>query len=136
MKQSQNAITFLRAQYSAIYSRAYIKGLASAMVLSSAVVGTYAQAATATDGAEPSDNSWDRAPTGTLQGVAANPLAQAAASTYANENYSTLSAAEREAYAAAARLDSIKRQSEQQIPCWMILPEKYSLYRQNRYNQQ
>ena len=114
MKQSQNAITFLRAQYSAIYSRAYIKGLASAMVLSSAVVGTYAQAATATDGAEPSDNSWDRAPTGTLQGVAANPLAQAAASTYANENYSTLSAAEREAYAAAARLDSIKRQSEQQ----------------------
>ena len=114
MKQSQNAITFLRAQYSAIYSRAYIKGLASAMVLSSAVVGTYAQAATTTDGAEPSDNSWDRAPTGTLQGVAANPLAQAAASTYANENYSTLSAAEREAYAAAARLDSIKRQSEQQ----------------------
>ncbi len=114
MKQSQNAITFLRAQYSAIYSRAYIKGLASAMVLSSAVVGTYAQAATATDGAEPSDNSWDRAPTGTLQGVAANPLAQAAASTYANESYSTLSAAEREAYASAARLDSIKRQSEQQ----------------------
>ncbi len=114
MKQSQNAITFLRAQYSAIYSRAYIKGLASAMVLSSAVVGTYAQAATATDGAEPSDNTWDRAPTGTLQGVAANPLAQAAASTYANESYSTLSAAEREAYAAAARLDSIKRQSEQQ----------------------
>ena len=114
MKQSQNAITFLRAQYSAIYSRAYIKGLASAMVLSSAVVGTYAQAATTTDGAEPSDNSWDRAPTGTLQGVAANPLAQAAASTYANESYSTLSATEREAYAAAARLDSIKRQSEQQ----------------------
>ena len=114
MKQSQNAITFLRAQYSAIYSRAYIKGLASAMVLSSAVVGTYAQAATTKDGAEPSDNSWDRAPTGTLQGVAANPLAQAAASAYANESYSTLSAAEREAYAAAARLDSIKRQSEQQ----------------------
>ena len=114
MKQSQNAITFLRAQYSAIYSRAYIKGLASAMVLSSAVVGTYAQAATATDGAEPSDNTWDRAPTGTLQGVAANPLAQAAASTYASESYSTLSAAEREAYASAARLDSIKRQSEQQ----------------------
>ena len=114
MKQSQNAITFLRAQYSAIYSRAYIKGLASAMVLSSAVVGTYAQAATATDGAEPSDNTWDRAPTGTLQGVAVNPLAQAAASTYASESYSTLSAAEREAYASAARLDSIKRQSEQQ----------------------
>ena len=114
MKQSQNAITFLRAQYSAIYSRAYIKGLASAMVLGSAVVGTYAQASTTTDGAEPSDNSRDRAPQGTLQGVAANPLAQAAASTYANESYSTLSAAEREAYASAARLDSIKRQSEQQ----------------------
>ena len=52
MKQSQNAITFLRAQYSAIYSRAYIKGLASAMVLSSAVVGTYAQAEKKKEGEE------------------------------------------------------------------------------------
>ena len=45
MKQSQNAITFLKAQYSAIYGRAYVKGLASVMVLSSAVAATYAQAA-------------------------------------------------------------------------------------------
>ena len=45
MKQSQNAITFLKSQYSAIYGRAYVKGLASVMVLSSAVAATYAQAA-------------------------------------------------------------------------------------------
>ena len=45
MKQSQNAITFLKAQYNAIYGRAYVKGLASVMVLSSAVAATYAQAA-------------------------------------------------------------------------------------------
>ena len=45
MKQSQNAITFLKSQYNAIYGRAYVKGLASAMVLSSAVAATYAQAA-------------------------------------------------------------------------------------------
>ena len=45
MKQSQNAITFLRAQYRAVYGRAYRKGLASVMVLSSAMVGSYAQAA-------------------------------------------------------------------------------------------
>lgn len=59
MKQSQNAITFLKAQYSAIYGRAYVKGLASVMVLSSAVAATYAQAAdiVATGG------TWD-SPTG------------------------------------------------------------------------
>lgn len=45
MKQSQNAITFLKSQYNAIYGRAYVKGLASVMVLSSAVAATYAQAA-------------------------------------------------------------------------------------------
>lgn len=45
MKQSQNAITFLRAQYSAVYGHAYIKGLASAMVVTSALAGAYAQEA-------------------------------------------------------------------------------------------
>ena len=45
MKQSQNAITFLRSQYSAIYGRAYLKGLASVMVVGSAMMGTLTQAA-------------------------------------------------------------------------------------------
>lgn len=57
MKQSQNAITFLKAQYSAIYGRAYVKGLASVMVLSSAVAATYAQAADITSTGE----TWDQA---------------------------------------------------------------------------
>ena len=57
MKQSQNAITFLKAQYSAIYGRAYVKGLASVMVLSSAVAANYAQAANITD----TGNTWDQA---------------------------------------------------------------------------
>lgn len=57
MKQSQNAITFLKAQYSAIYGRAYVKGLASVMVLSSAVAATYAQAADITSTGE----TWDEA---------------------------------------------------------------------------
>ena len=57
MKQSQNAITFLKAQYSAIYGRAYVKGLASVMVLSSAVAATYAQAADITSTGE----TWDKA---------------------------------------------------------------------------
>ena len=56
MKSSQNALTFLTAQYRAIYGRAYVKGLASAMVLTSAMVGTYAHAADITGG-----ESWDAA---------------------------------------------------------------------------
>lgn len=51
-KQSQNALTFLRAQYRAIYERAYFKGLATAMIVTSAVASSMAQAATTTaDGA-------------------------------------------------------------------------------------
>ena len=57
MKQSQNAITFLKSQYNAIYGRAYVKGLASVMVLSSAVAATYAQAADITSTGE----TWDKA---------------------------------------------------------------------------
>ena len=56
MKSSQNALTFLTAQYRAIYGRAYVKGLASAMVLTSAMIGTYAHAATIEGG-----ESWDAA---------------------------------------------------------------------------
>lgn len=45
MKQSHNALTYLRAQYRAIYSRAYIKGLATAMIVTSAFATSMAHAA-------------------------------------------------------------------------------------------
>lgn len=60
MKQSQNVITFLRAQYSAVYGRAYIKGLASAMVVTSALVGAYSQEANAVEEV-PASKDWDNA---------------------------------------------------------------------------
>lgn len=62
MKQSQNAITFLSAQYRAVYGRAYVKGLASAMVLTSALFGSYAANAadnTTNDFILRSDGTWD-----------------------------------------------------------------------------
>ena len=45
MKQSHNALTYLRAQYRAIYGRAYIKGLATAMIVTSAFATSMAHAA-------------------------------------------------------------------------------------------
>ena len=36
MKQSHNALTYLLAQYRAVYGRAYVKGLASLVVMTSA----------------------------------------------------------------------------------------------------
>lgn len=62
MKQSQNAITFLSAQYRAVYGRAYVKGLASAMVLTSALFGSYAANAadtTTNDFILRSDGDWN-----------------------------------------------------------------------------
>ena len=62
MKQSQNAITFLSAQYRAVYGRAYVKGLASAMVLTSALFGSYAAHAadpTTNDFILRSDGDWN-----------------------------------------------------------------------------
>ncbi len=62
MKQSQNAITFLSAQYRAVYGRAYVKGLASAMVLTSALFGSYAAHAADTTTDEfilRSDGDWN-----------------------------------------------------------------------------
>ena len=62
MKQSQNAITFLSAQYRAVYGRAYVKGLASAVVLTSALVGSYAAHAadpTTNDFILRSDGDWN-----------------------------------------------------------------------------
>lgn len=57
MKQSHNALTYLRAQYSAIYGRAYVKGLATAMVVTSALASSMAQAAT-----DNGTNTTDRGP--------------------------------------------------------------------------
>lgn len=61
MKQSQNAITFLRSQYEAIYGRAYVKGLASVMVMTSAIVGSYTHDAQAATEKISGGTSWDDA---------------------------------------------------------------------------
>ena len=45
MKLSNNAIKFLMAQYRAIYKNAYFKGIATAVVLTSALAAGQAQAA-------------------------------------------------------------------------------------------
>lgn len=58
MKQSHNALSYLRAQYSAVYGRAYVKGLATAMVVTSAFASSFAQAATNDNG----NNTADRDP--------------------------------------------------------------------------
>ena len=51
MKISNNALNFLLAQYRAIFKRAYIKGIASAVILTAGLAAGQAQAAnTATDG--------------------------------------------------------------------------------------
>ena len=46
MKVSNNALNFLLAQYRAIFKRAYVKGLASAVMLTAALAAGQAQAAT------------------------------------------------------------------------------------------
>ena len=46
MKVSNNALNFLLAQYRAIFKRAYIKGLASAVLLTAGLAASQAQAAT------------------------------------------------------------------------------------------
>ena len=59
MKQTNNAIKFLMAQYRAIFKNAYFKGLTSAVLLTAgmAVAGN-AQAADAN--LSPSADSWDK----------------------------------------------------------------------------
>ena len=47
MKISNNALNFLLAQYRAIFKRAYVKGLASAVILTAGLAAGQAQAATA-----------------------------------------------------------------------------------------
>ena len=49
MKQTSSALTFLLAQYRAIFKRAYIKGIASAVILTAGLAAGQAQAATTTD---------------------------------------------------------------------------------------
>ena len=46
MKQTNNAIKFLMAQYRAIYQSAYLKGLASAIIVTASLAAGQAQAAT------------------------------------------------------------------------------------------
>ncbi len=47
MKQTSSALTFLMAQYRAIFKRAYIKGIATAILLTAGLAAGQAQAATA-----------------------------------------------------------------------------------------
>ena len=49
MKLSNNALNFLLAQYRAIFKRAYVKGLASAVILTAGLAAGQAQAASASD---------------------------------------------------------------------------------------
>ena len=49
MKISNNALNFLLAQYRAIFKRAYVKGIASAVLLTAGLAAGQAQAATVTD---------------------------------------------------------------------------------------
>ena len=49
MKQTNNAIKFLMAQYRAIYQSAYLKGLASAIIVTASLAAGQAQAAPVTD---------------------------------------------------------------------------------------
>ena len=50
MKQTSSALTFLLAQYRAIFKRAYIKGIASAVILTAGLAAGQAQAADAPNG--------------------------------------------------------------------------------------
>ena len=52
MKQTSSALTFLMAQYRAIFKRAYIKGIASAVLLTAGLAAGQAQAADITWGTE------------------------------------------------------------------------------------
>ena len=59
MKISNNALNFLLAQYRAIFKRAYVKGIASAVLLTAGLAAGQAQADAITGGA----TSWDKVTT-------------------------------------------------------------------------
>ena len=56
VKQTSSALTFLMAQYRAIFKRAYIKGLASAVLLTAGLAVGQAQATGLTDANVATDN--------------------------------------------------------------------------------
>ena len=62
MKISNNALNFLLAQYRAIFKRAYVKGIASAVLLTAGLAASQAQAYTLTSGAA-STTPWDEVTT-------------------------------------------------------------------------
>ena len=59
MKQTNNAIKFLMAQYRAIFKNAYFKGMATALVLTAGLAAGAAQAAAATEGYLYRNTKWD-----------------------------------------------------------------------------
>ena len=66
MKQTNNAIKFLMAQYRAIFKNAYLKGMATALVLTAGLAAGQAQAASAQDPiyTTTDDSTWTPVPSG------------------------------------------------------------------------
>ena len=74
MKQTNNAIKFLMAQYRAIFKNAYFKGMATALVLTAGLAAGQAQAASATDPFYQQNGTWSERTswnTSTAQGMTA-----------------------------------------------------------------
>ena len=65
VKVSNNALNFLLAQYRAIFKRAYVKGIASAVLLTAGLSAGQAQATIVVDGATQSGNAYVIPATGT-----------------------------------------------------------------------
>ena len=72
MKISNNALNFLLAQYRAIFKRAYVKGIASAVLLTAGLAVGQAQAATPISTAEDLPTTGDIKFTGTGDGTSGN----------------------------------------------------------------
>ena len=81
MKQTNNAIKFLMAQYRAIFQNAYFKGLATAAVVTMGLAAGQAQAASAFNGTVAPDNKTTIA----IDGTAYSALTITGSST--NTNY-------------------------------------------------
>ena len=58
MKQTNNAIKFLMAQYRAIFKNAYFKGMATALVLTAGLAAGQSQAATPDDPFFQQNGTW------------------------------------------------------------------------------
>ena len=59
MKQTSSALTFLLAQYRAIFKRAYVKGIASAVLLTAGLAAGAAQAAEQSSNFASGDTGWN-----------------------------------------------------------------------------